>query len=199
MSSVQELRAALSPMPAPAKTEAAPARADRTPAKTLSGPTGMLVLAGAIGLLAGVAIDRLVLPHGAAQPAPPAAAAVAPETVPEVSAVATGTFIQPDANNPLRHGAGGVTITDGKVVLGDDFAVTPGPDYRVLLVPKPAIRADADVVNTMYVDLGPLTAYQGSQSFTVPAGVDVSRYPSVVIWCAPYGSLISAADLSFGK
>ena len=58
-------------------------------------------------------------------------------------------------------------------MLGDDFAVTPGPDYRVLLVPKPAIRAAADVANTMYVDLGPLAAFQGSQSFAVPAGVDL--------------------------
>ena len=90
-------------------------------------------------------------------------------------------------------------MRDGKVVLGDDFAVTPGPDYRVLLVPKAAIRAAADVAKTMYVDLGPLAAYQGSQSFAVPAGVDVSRYPSVVIWCAPYAALISTADLSFGK
>ena len=84
-------------------------------------------------------------------------------------------------------------------MLADDFAVTPGPDYRVLLVPKPAIRGDADVANTMYVDLGPLAAFKGGQHFAVPAGVDLTRYPSVVIWCAAYAAVISTADLTFAK
>ncbi len=199
MNSVQELRAALSPSPAPAKTDKAPAKADKTAPKGAPGPVGLLVLAGLIGIGVGVAVDRFALPRGAAQPPPPAAIATAPQAAAELADVATGTFIQPDANNPLRHGAGGVSVTEREVVLGADFAVTPGPDYRVLLVPKPAIRADADVANTMYVDLGPLTAFKGEQHFKVPAGVDLSRYPSVVIWCAPYAALISSADLSFGK
>ena len=199
MSSVQELRAAMSPPPAPAKTEEASAKADKASPKGVSGPIGMLLLAGVFGACLGVAVDRLILPHGAAQPPPPVASVAQPGAAAEVAALATGTFIQPDANNPLRHGTGGVSVSDGQVVLGDDFAVTPGPDYRVLLVPKPAIRADADVAKTMYVDLGPLAAFKGGQHYAVPAGVDLTRYPSVVIWCAPYAAVISTADLSFAK
>ena len=201
MSSVQELRAAVAPSSTPAKAPEAPAAAAKAAAKVVSGPTGMLLLAGVFGACLGVALDRLVLPHGAAAPAPlPAAAtAEAPQAAAPVARVATGSFIQPDINNPLRHGTGGVSISDGQVVFGADFAVTPGPDYRVLLVPKAALRADADVAKTMYVDLGPLAAFQGGQRYAVPAGVDVSQYPSVAIWCAPYGALISTADLSFAK
>ncbi len=198
MSSVQELRAALRPPAAQAQVAKAPAEADKAPVQRSSAAIGMLVLAAAVGICAGIALDRFVLPHGS-QPPASTAAAVAPQAASQATVIATGTFIQVDANNPLQRGSGGVSVSDGTVALGADFAVTPGPDYRVLLVPKPAIRAAADLDKTMYVDLGPLAAYQGSQSFAVPAGVELAKYPSVVIWCAKYGTLISAADLSFAK
>jgi hypothetical protein len=207
MSSVQELRAALRPPATPAKAaeadtapaeaDKAPAEADKAPVQRSSAAIGMLVLAAAVGIGVGIALDRFVLPHGS-QPPAPAAAVVAPQAAGESADNATGTIIQPDANNPLQRGSGGVSVAEGAVVLGADFAVTPGPDYRVLLVPKPAIRAAADLGKTMYVDLGPLAAFQGSQSYAVPAGVELAKYPSVVIWCAPYAALISSADLSFG-
>jgi hypothetical protein len=50
----------------------------------------------------------------------------------------------------------------------------------------------------MFVDLGRLRAFEGSQKYAVPAGVDPLRYPSVVIWCEQFSVLISPADLSFG-
>lgn len=197
MNSVKELRAAT------AHGAGAPqgkTGADKVagPAPDRSGALGKLVLALAVGLSLGIALDRFVLPHQAVPAAEPAAAAA---SQPQAAAtpLATGAFIQPDPNNPLHRGAGSVSVTDGQVVLGADFTVTPGPDYRVLLVPKPAIRAASDVAKTMYVDLGPLTAFKGGQHYAVPAGVDLADYPSVVIWCAPYAALISTADLSFAK
>ena len=193
MSSVQELRAAVSPSPTPEK------KADKTPMKSQTGLIGMLVLAGVVGACIGVALDRVVLPHGPVSPPPASATLAKPQAAALGGLVASGSFIQPDANNPLHRGSGAVSVHGHEVVLGADFAVTPGPDYRVLLVPKPVIRATADVANTMYVDLGPLAAFKGEQSFKVPAGVDLSNYPSVVIWCAAYGTLISTADLSFAK
>ena len=114
----------------------------------------MLVLAVAIGLCAGIALDRFVLPHGARAAGAGRCHRRGAAGGEAGGVIASGTFIQPDANNPLQRGAGGVSVSDGKVVLGADFAVTPGPDYRVLLVPKPAIRAAADIDKTMYVDLG---------------------------------------------
>jgi hypothetical protein len=32
--------------------------------------------------------------------------------------------------------------------------------------------------------------------YPIPDGVDLSNYPSVVIWCAEFGVLISPADLT---
>jgi len=49
----------------------------------------------------------------------------------------------------------------------------------------------------MFVDLGRLRAFKGSQKSPVPAGVDLTKFPSVVIWCQQFSVLISPADLSF--
>jgi hypothetical protein len=153
----------------------------------------MLLIGGVLGTGLGVAVGLLVAPLVFAPP---------PRTDPVQvddlgSLLATGSFIQPDKNDPLRRGAGGVSVHQKAVLLDSDFLVPPGPGYRVLLVPKPAIRTAADIANTMYVDLGPLPAFKGDVRFDIPAGVDLAQYPSVVIWCSTYASLISTADLNF--
>ena len=193
MNSIQELRAAIPRAP----VEGEP---PKPAGKAWFGTAGIIVLVAAIGISAGIALDRFVLPHRQAPAPAPVAAAAVPETAaPAAALVASGSFIQPDRNNPLRRGRGSVQVFADKVVLGDDFAVTPGPDYRVLLVPKPALRSDADIANTMYVDLGPMNAFKGSQTFAVPAGVNLADYPSIAVWCGTYRALISTADLSFAK
>ena len=94
-------------------------------------------------------------------------------------------------------GAGMVTVYDGTLFLHDDFAVGPGPKYHVYLVPQAEVRGAADVRDTMYVDLGRLKSFKGSQKYKIPAGVDLTQFPSVVIWCEQFSVLISPADLSF--
>jgi hypothetical protein len=47
----------------------------------------------------------------------------------------------------------------------------------------------------MFVDLGLLRAFKGSQRYAIPAGVDLSKYQSVIIWCEQFSVLISPADL----
>jgi len=47
------------------------------------------------------------------------------------------------------------------------------------------------------VDLGLLRAFKGGQNYKVPAGIDLSKYKSVVIWCEIFGVLISPAKLDF--
>lgn len=49
----------------------------------------------------------------------------------------------------------------------------------------------------MFVDLGRLEAFKGSQSYAVPPGTDLTRYRSVVIWCQQFNVLISPAALTF--
>ncbi|MDE0795641.1 MAG: DM13 domain-containing protein [Alphaproteobacteria bacterium] len=45
---------------------------------------------------------------------------------------------------------------------------------------------------------GRLRSFKGSQKYKIPAGIDLKKSPSVVIWCEQFGVLISPADLNFG-
>jgi hypothetical protein len=129
----------------------------------------------------------------AAAPTPSAPAPSAP--VP----VATGTFIHANPSDPVHWGKGKVSAYDRTIFLESDFEVGPGPKFHVYLVPKASVRREADVKDAMYVDLGRLRAFKGSQRYPIPEGVDVKKYESVVIWCERFGVLITPADLMMAK
>jgi len=114
----------------------------------------------------------------------------------ERKVLARGTFIHPDPSDPLHHGKGRVTLYDGLLSLEGDFEVGPGPKYHVYLVPEAEVLPSTNVAKTMFVDLGRLRAFKGSQNYDVPAGVDVTKYGSVVVWCEQFGVLISPAKLT---
>jgi len=110
--------------------------------------------------------------------------------------VARGTFIHANPSDPIHYGRGDVTVYRDLVHLEAGFEVGPGPKYHVYLVPERDIKPDTDVAKTMFVDLGRLRAFKGSQNYEVPEGVDLAKYPSVVIWCEQFGVLISPAALT---
>lgn len=125
---------------------------------------------------------------------------VASEEVENVEAkqvVAAGSFIHANPSDPVHFGQGGVTVYDDLLHLENDFEVGPGPKFHVYLVPKDEVLSSSDVEGTMYVDLGRLKAFKGSQNYSVPAGVTLKDFGSVVIWCERFGVLISPATLAF--
>jgi len=109
--------------------------------------------------------------------------------------VAAGTFIHANKSDPVHWGKGKVSVYQRAVFLEPDFEVGPGPAYHVYLVPKPSIRSSSDMKDVMYVDLGRLRSFKGSQRYQIPDGVNLKDYPSVIIWCEAFGVLISPADL----
>lgn len=151
-------------------------------------------LSGAlIGAIVGFALGIFAFPY--MFPPPEAQESLSRE---ETGAqVAKGTFIHANPNDPVHYGKGAVSVFPRTVFLGQDFEVGPGPDFHVYLVPKAEIRDSSEVKNTMFVDLGRLRAFKGSQNYAIPAGVDLKNFPSVVIWCQQFGVLISPADLTF--
>jgi len=152
----------------------------------------IFVLGGMFGTALGVALGFFLFPF--VFPPPPAA-----ETLTETDRahpVATGQFIHADPSDPIHYGKGKVSVFERVVFLEPDFEVGPGPAYHVLLVPKSSIRRTSDVKDQMYIDLGRLRAFQGSQRYAIPAGVNLKDYPSVVIWCERFSVLISPADLT---
>ena len=111
--------------------------------------------------------------------------------------VATRIFIHANPRDPIHYGKGKLTVYDDLVHLDGDFEVGPGPKFHVYLVPEQNVIPSTNVAKTMFVDLGRLKAFKGSQNYPVPAGVDPKKYGSVVIWCEQFGVLISPAALKF--
>jgi electron transfer DM13 len=111
--------------------------------------------------------------------------------------VASGTFIHANPSDPIHYGRGKVSVFQDLLHLENDFEVGPGPKFHVYLVPEQNIVPSTNVARLMYVDLGRLKAFKGSQNYPIPAGIDLARYPSVVIWCEQFGVLISPAALKF--
>jgi len=146
---------------------------------------------GVLGTAFGVALGFFLFPY--VFPPPPAAEQL---TEADRSAlVADGTFIHANPSDPIHWGRGKVSVYEKTVFLESDFEVGPGPKYHVYLVPKTSVRTNADMNGVMFVDLGRLRAFKGSQRYPIPAGVNLRDYPSVIIWCEQFGVLISPADL----
>lgn len=148
----------------------------------------------ALGGVGGFAIGLFIYPYVFL------ADIVAMEQAPDVEAqqiVAQGSFIHANPSDPIHYGAGAVTVYDNTVHLGTDFEVGPGPAFHVYLVPLEEVTPSSDVADTMFVDLGNLRAFKGSQNYAVPAGVDLADYSHVVVWCEKFGVLISPARLAF--
>jgi hypothetical protein len=153
----------------------------------------IFLLGGVLGTGFGVALGFFFFPF--VFPPPPAMEQLTEAD--RAAPVANGSFIHANPSDPVHWGKGKVSVYERAVFLEPDFEVGPGPAYHVYLVPKSSVRKEDDVKNTMYVDLGRLRAFKGSQRYAIPAGVELKNYPSVVIWCERFSVLISPADLSF--
>jgi hypothetical protein len=133
-------------------------------------------------------------PEPAATVTPEPTAEPTPEPEPEPTefvpyVVRAGEFVGADE---FHFGSGTVlliaTAADQFVVRLEEFSVRNGPDLFVYLSTNPDGWSE-DALN-----LGELRATDGSLNYDVPAGVDVSQYQSVVIWCRAFAVLFSTAS-----
>jgi hypothetical protein len=152
----------------------------------------IFLVGGVLGTAFGVALGFFLFPF--VFPPPPAAEQLTAADT-QAPIVAAGTFIHANPSDPVHWGKGSVTVRQDSVYLGTDFEVGPGPKYHVYLVPKAPIRANGDLAGQMFVDLGRLRSFKGSQRYAIPAGLDLSKYQSLIIWCEQFSVLISPADL----
>ena len=83
----------------------------------------------------------------------------------------------------VRLAAGGRRLT-----LSDGFEIDPGPRVRVYLA--------TDAGGETFEDIGPLKGSKGTQQYTIPAGVDLARYDTVVFWCVPFSQSLASAALA---
>jgi hypothetical protein len=81
------------------------------------------------------------------------------------------------------------TANGGAVVILDkNFSLDGAPDPRVGFGKNGQYDAASDV--------GKLGNHKGLQAFVVPAGVDVSKYDEVYIWCRKFSVPLGVAALN---
>ncbi|CAM2069874.1 DM13 domain-containing protein [Sulfidibacter corallicola] len=94
---------------------------------------------------------------------------------------------------------GSFTVKDigGKKVLrlGSDFKTKNGPDLKIVLSPKTFAEANGKNAMVGGFVVGPLKATKGTQSYPLPAKIDLSRYKAVLVHCEKYSVLWGGADL----
>ena len=152
----------------------------------------VFVIGGVLGIAAGFALGIFVYPYIFLADIVATDRVERPDTR---KVVATGTFIHANPSDPIHYGKGRVTVYEDLLHLESDFEVGPGPKFHVYLVPEKNITPSTNVAKLMYVDLGRLKAFKGSQNYPIPAGVDLARYETAVIWCEQFGVLVSPALL----
>ena len=150
-------------------------------------------IGGILGVVGGFAGGIFVFPY--LFPPPPVNEVV--ESQIRNAIVASGSFIHANPSDPVHYGKGRVSVYPKLLHLEADFEVGPGPKFHVYLVPEANITPDTRVQDTMFVDLGRLKAFTGGQNYSIPAGVDLRKFSSVVIWCEQFDVLISPAALNF--
>jgi len=82
-----------------------------------------------------------------------------------------------------------IDLADGRTFLRlENLKTTNGPDLHVYL----STGKDAsDIVN-----LGRLKGNIGNQHYEIPAGTDLTKYDTVLIWCRAFSVLFGSAELS---
>ena len=90
------------------------------------------------------------------------------------------------------HNAEGVgkiiQLADGTDILRlENFKATNGPDLYVYLSTD---KTNADIVN-----LGRLKGNIGNQNYLIPAGTDITKYNTALIWCRAFSVIFGSAQL----
>jgi hypothetical protein len=151
---------------------------------------GSVAVAAAIFVIAPTLIDKEVNERvvvGAPAGAAPASAGERPRGNIQLAA---GSF-----SSIAHQGRGTAAVVElpsgeRKLTL-TDFETDSGPDLRVYV--STGDPADDDLGD--FEDLGELKGNIGNQQYTVPRGLDLRRYSTVVIWCRAFSVAFTSAGL----
>ncbi|CAN5522652.1 DM13 domain-containing protein [soil metagenome] len=74
-----------------------------------------------------------------------------------------------------------------KILVLDPFSAQNGPDLKIYL--------STDQNATKYINLGPLMATSGKQTYDVAATTDLDQYKYVLVWCQQFSVLFGKSEL----
>ena len=140
-------------------------------------------------------------PTATPAPEPPTATAAPTAILPAPTAVPAEPIVLKQGQfHPVEHeGAGSATLyqlADGQRVLRlQDFSVLNGPDLHVWLSSAADASDTRTILESRYVELGPLKGNQGNQNYALPDDLDLELYRSVTIWCRQFSVNFATAPL----
>jgi len=89
----------------------------------------------------------------------------------------------------LHWGEGTISVSASEIIHEGKLA--PGPDYKVYLTTE-FVEHEDEFVKDDAVQIGDVKTFEGFV-VTVPEGVDVNAYTTVLVWCESFGEFITAA------
>jgi hypothetical protein len=100
-----------------------------------------------------------------------------------------GNFVGAEDGFHNAEGVGKIIqLADGTDILRlENFKATNGPDLYVYLSTD---KTNADIVN-----LGRLKGNIGNQNYLIPAGTDITKYNTALIWCRAFSVIFGSAQL----
>jgi hypothetical protein len=101
----------------------------------------------------------------------------------------TGTFMGiGDGFHKVDGVAKVIRLGSGAEILRlENLKATNGPDLYVYL--------STDKSASDFVNVGRLKGNEGNQNYEIPAGTDLSKYNTVLIWCRAFSFLFGSAQL----
>ena len=110
------------------------------------------------------------------------------------SALRQGTFVRDLPGSDGLHWGDGVIMANADRIWLDG-EISPGPDYRLYLIPK-YVETGAEFlqIKADSTQIGPIKAFENF-ALDIPADLEVTNFPAVLIWCEAFGQFITAATL----
>ena len=111
-------------------------------------------------------------------------------TITTASTLRTGSFF--GVGDGIHNAEGEAKVIpfqdgDSNILRLENLRVTNGPDLYVYLA--------TDKTASDFVNIGKLKANNGNQNYDIPAGTDLTKYDTVLIWCRPFSVLFGSAEL----
>jgi hypothetical protein len=149
----------------------------------------LLLVASHLGMLAvGFALGVYLLPILTAPPSPKA---VDIQTVASAASF-KGRFARNlNGSDFLHWGEGEVFVARDRIAHVGKLA--PGPDYRLYLAKSFVDTKEGFLaIKSQSVQVAEIKTFNGFV-VTVPSGVDIATFDTVVVWCEAFSQFISAA------
>ena len=110
------------------------------------------------------------------------------------SALRQGIFVRDLPGSDGLHWGFGVIMANADQIWLDG-EISPSPDYRLYLTPKYVEKgAEFLQIKADSTQIGLIKAVENS-ALDVPADVEASNFPAVLIWCEAFGQFMTEARL----